>query len=121
MTRDTRRPVAAAAEGPAARRGPGPFSFLHIGAELGTARGAQYAVRRIDAKLRIIFIVDHDERLSVTNDAEAVVEQLMGFLAPDWRIVYRDTNAEWDELGHDGQRFTMFKPCPDRAAAWGGL
>lgn len=27
------------------------------------------------------------------------------------RVIYRDSEGNWDELVHDGERFLTFKPC----------
>ena len=58
---------------------------------------------------RYIYIIDLDGPVSVTNDAEAVVEYLL-VQFPNTRIAYRDTMGNWDELDHDGRKFTGFKP-----------
>ena len=47
--------------------------------------------------------------MTVTNDAEAVVEYLHERF-PGYRIVYRDTEGEWAELEHDRGVFTGFAP-----------
>ena len=48
---------------------------------------------------------------SVTNDAELVVEELLQSrqLLGTQRLLYRDTMSRWDELLHDGVRFTGFR------------
>lgn len=58
----------------------------------------------------VIYIADLDRGgRSVTNDAEAVVEELAAaHLAR--RIVYRDTAGRWDELRHEDGRFVGFAP-----------
>lgn len=56
----------------------------------------------------IVFIVDLDNGgLSVTNDAENVVKACIK-LYNGKRIVYRDSMNNWDELEHDGAKFTGF-------------
>ena len=45
--------------------------------------------------------------LSVTNDAENVVEQVSK-AAPGRRIIYKDSEGNWDELLHDNGFFTGF-------------
>lgn len=55
---------------------------------------------------------DQDAGLSVTNDAENVVREILQRTPVD-RIFYRDTEGQWDELVHDGQRFTGFAPIRD--------
>ena len=64
---------------------------------------------------RIVWIVDYDggER-SVTNDAEAVVAALESRY-PGYRVIYRDSMGAWDELCHQGDRFTGFKPARELA------
>jgi hypothetical protein len=49
---------------------------------------------------------------SITNDAERVVTELLatGQLLAHQRLLYRDTLGRWDELVHDGHRFTGFRP-----------
>lgn len=63
---------------------------------------------------KAIAIVDLNRgRMSITNDAEAVVDWLTGrqFLSPGKRLVYRDSDGRWDELKHDGAgRFLGFAP-----------
>jgi|GEM_PF-1642782 len=48
---------------------------------------------------------------SITNDAERVVTELLATrqLLPHQRLLYRDTLGRWDELVHDGHRFTAFR------------
>ena len=48
---------------------------------------------------------------SITNDAERVVTELLATqqLLPHQRLLYRDTLGRWDELVHDGRRFTAFR------------
>lgn len=72
------------------------------------------------AKLRSMFQVDHirddvvyltdlDVGMSVTNDAENVVEYLYNRFG-NKRFVYRDTMGRWDELAHTNGHFTGFLP-----------
>ena len=58
------------------------------------------------------WIVDDcpDGAMSVTNDAEHVVAALLHQFG-DRRFFYRDTDGNWDELQHDGTRFTGFAPA----------
>ena len=60
---------------------------------------------------------DQDHGLSVTNDAENVVVEVLARHRVD-RIIYRDTEGRWDELRHDGSKFTDFAPIKDRAGLW---
>jgi len=59
-----------------------------------------------------VFIVDRDDdqtRPSVTNAAEEVVQSIIAEHGAERRIFYRDTMQRWDELMHDGHKFTGFK------------
>ena len=57
-----------------------------------------------------IWIVDLDDgAMSVTNDAEAVVEQVVKDFG-DKRVIYRDSEGQWDELLHHHGRFIDFAP-----------
>jgi len=59
--------------------------------------------------LETVFIIDNDDgHMSVTNDAEAVVQHLNS-IYPNKRIVYKDTEGEWTELLHINGRFTAYK------------
>jgi len=68
---------------------------------------ANFIVDHVTAE--IVFIIDQDDGMSVTNDAEAVCEFLNNRY-PGRRIVYRDTMGQWDELGHKDGVFTDFLP-----------
>lgn len=46
--------------------------------------------------------------MSITNDAEAVVEDVLRQY-PGRRILYFDSELALDELVHDGQRFVRFQ------------
>jgi hypothetical protein len=66
----------------------------------------------------VVVLRDLDGRVSVTNDAEAVVREVLGWKG-GWaangerrRILYFDTDGRLDELLHDGQRFLGFAPGP---------
>lgn len=59
----------------------------------------------------IVAIYDHDEGMSVTNDAENVIRALWehGYINYGDRVIYCDTTQIWDELKHDGKgEFTGF-------------
>lgn len=62
---------------------------------------------------RVIQVIDlfddSDPTMSVTNDAEAVVEEVVK-LHGDHPIVYRDTEGRWDQLVHQNGEFTRFAP-----------
>jgi hypothetical protein len=57
-----------------------------------------------------VLIEDLNGPMSVTNDAEAVVQDILlrGYLRS--RILYRDSAGQWDELLHNGIEFTGFGP-----------
>ena len=65
-----------------------------------------------DTKNNIVYIEDDcdangDAKMSVTNDAENVVDYWRSIYGNRIRIVYRDTNMEWWELDwylHDPSR-----------------
>lgn len=58
-----------------------------------------------------VFLIDQDtsDTQSVTNDAENVVKALLMMYGPK-QFIYRDTEGRWDELFHDGEKFTGFGP-----------
>ena len=61
-----------------------------------------------DTTKDFVFLVDNGgENRSVTNDAEYVVE-VINSRFPDRRIVYRDTEYQWEELKHKKGVFTDF-------------
>jgi hypothetical protein len=67
-------------------------------------------IRYEDLNLRPkVFIVDLDVGKSITNDAENVVEQVAKEY-PGHRIIYRDTQGQWDELVHNDGEFVGFAP-----------
>lgn len=58
-----------------------------------------------------VLVVDQGVGRTVTNDAERVVGDLAKKVAlAGRRILYQDTERTWDELEHDGNRFTRFAP-----------
>ena len=57
-----------------------------------------------------VFIVDCNEgACSVTNDAEEVVKFVHRYY-PRKRIIYHDSDGQWDELGHVNGVFVDFLP-----------
>lgn len=68
---------------------------------------ASYHVVRVEENT--VFIADDDIGMSVTNDAEAVVENVNNRY-PNRRIVYKDTMGDWGELKHNNGVFTDFGP-----------
>lgn len=57
----------------------------------------------------VVTIRDENGRVSVTNDAEAVVEDVLLYYG-NKRIHYYDSDGNLDQLCHDGQQFTGFAP-----------
>jgi hypothetical protein len=58
----------------------------------------------------IVYIEDLDlGNISVTNDAEWVVKEVINRFGPK-RIIYKDSEGYWDELLHNGLDFTGFAP-----------
>jgi hypothetical protein len=67
--------------------------------------------RVVKTLAQTVFLVDENRGgTSVTNDAEAVVAEVLEQYDPTCRIVYRDTMGNWDELAHDGESFIDFLP-----------
>ena len=62
---------------------------------------------------KMVFIIDNDEGMTITNDAENVVEDVLSHY-PDHRIIYCDTDGNWDELLHWNGKFAGFKPYNTR-------
>lgn len=65
-----------------------------------------------------VLLVDLDSGVSITNDAEAVVKRILSLHGKDFpdqppRILYQDTQGDWSELKHDGQKFTGFAELSD--------
>jgi len=64
----------------------------------------------------VILVIDQytdaSPTMSVTNDAEQVVEEVWERFG-DHRIAYRDTEGHWDELRHRRGVFTGFAPLDD--------
>lgn len=64
-----------------------------------------------------VFLTDEADKTggrSVTNAAEAVVAECLREYGKR-RIIYRDTGGQWDELVHDGERFTTYAPAAEIA------
>lgn len=70
---------------------------------------SDYRFDRID---HVLIVIDNDRGRSVTTDAAQVVDDLArsGNLQPTDRLIYRDTQGEWDELIHRDNRFVGFAP-----------
>lgn len=77
---------------------------------------AAFTILDVDAeRVTIRDEANIEETMTVTNDAEAVVEHLL-LRYPGRRIFYYDTDGHLDELAHDGVRFTKFQPGPGRSS-----
>ena len=74
--------------------------------------------RVVEVRRPCVYLIDLDQgRMSVTNDAEGVVDELLTLYPADFHFVYRDSAGGWDELVHDGTRFSGFRswqgPIPE--------
>lgn len=60
-------------------------------------------------KGKVVCVIDQGRShfLTVTNDAEFVVEQMLETYG-NMPIVYRDSCGQWDQLCHDGKKFTHY-------------
>jgi hypothetical protein len=61
----------------------------------------------------VLVLIDRDDgHMSITNNAEEVVEYCLKHLVPSptTLIIYRDTDGNYDQLIHDGSRFGGFGP-----------
>jgi hypothetical protein len=80
-----------------------------------TLRAAYSA--ELDVKRSVIIVRDRSNELntiSVTNAAESVIADLAAGMGIEGRrVVYLDTLGIWDELLHDGSRFTGYAPIRD--------
>ncbi len=79
-------------------------------------RSAKFRVEAFDPT-RIVLrdLGPWDEHLSVTNDAEGVIEKLSP--APMQRVFCFDSAGSLDELVHDNQgHFVRFAPCTPKEA-----
>ncbi len=70
---------------------------------------SRWSTERVDENTVWIVDVGHNSGKSVTNDAENVVQQILN-LYGNRRIMYCDSDNRWDELLHDGNKFTGFGP-----------
>ena len=75
------------------------------------SKRCQYHINRVVFLDKIIYITDecNGSQLSVTNDAERVCEEL-NKSHPGFRIIYKDTNGDWDEIVHVDGVFQGFRP-----------
>lgn len=63
----------------------------------------------------VIAIIDLNlGSVSVTNDADDVIRDLVGagFDLDSMRVIYRDSTGEWDRMATKGGRFRKFLPLP---------
>lgn len=77
---------------------------------------AQYLIQKVTEDC--VYIVDRCNELgsmSITNDAEAVTAHLYRLYSGK-RIIYRDTEGNWDELCHTDGVFTGFAPTRSEVA-----
>lgn len=52
-----------------------------------------------DHDRQIVYIVDANQGgMSITNDAQGVLNYHRDLLGSDWRVVYQDTQGEWWEI-----------------------
>jgi uncharacterized C2H2 Zn-finger protein len=83
---------------------------------------AAFSITKIDRHAHEVWIVDEcaaePRAPSITNDAEAVCAHLEARFA-GYRIFYRDTMGEWDELVHEAGAFKRFAPARAYARAQG--
>lgn len=86
------------------------------GGDMFNGPRSSYEIRQVDGDFVWIVDLDLEGARSVTNDAELVVAELAKVYG-DRRIIYRDSMGNWDELQHDGERFTGFRPARDLALA----
>ena len=68
-----------------------------------------FFIDRVDENEKIVYIIDGNTGdMSVTNDAEAVTK-FLNQIYNNYRIIYRDTMGNWDELVHDFGTFKEFR------------
>lgn len=69
-----------------------------------------------DEAVYIVDLANECQTMSVTNDAENVVANVAKSFG-NKRIVYQDTNGQWDELVHDNGVFVRFAPYREKTDA----
>lgn len=77
-------------------------------------RRATYEVVRVEPGKSMIWIKDLNGFLSVTNDAERVCEEL-DQAYPGYRIIYQDSDQNWDELVHYHGTFSGYATARELA------
>lgn len=72
---------------------------------------APRAVYSVEVRADVVILIDLDGERSVTNDAEAVVAQLVagGVDLARKPLLYRDTMLTWDEIRVEEGRFAGFR------------
>jgi hypothetical protein len=56
----------------------------------------------------LIILRDNNIGMSITNDAEAVVKNVLAQCGREARIFYIDSQGQYDELVHNGRSFVVF-------------
>lgn len=67
-----------------------------------------FSLHGVNYDKEIVYIIDDEIGMSITNDAENVVMKINNSF-PNYRIIYRDTTGTWDELVHENGVFKGFK------------
>ena len=82
----------------------------------GGVQQARYDIVKSTAEAVWIRDVGHMTNRSVTNDADRVVCELFSeYGLGARRLIYQDSDGNWDELKHDGARFIGFAPARNMA------
>ena len=71
-------------------------------------RSTFHFVEMTPEKIVIADDANRNGTMSVTNDAENVVESFLEMYGPEMKFFYYDTENELTELCHDGKVFTGF-------------
>jgi hypothetical protein len=81
---------------------------------LATVEGSdQTGEKKLGQGHPVICLVDLGTGLSITNGVEVVIAELHKWFGDDldaYRVIYRDTMANWDGIAHRGGRFVHFIP-----------
>lgn len=94
------------------QHGMGPVCYAKYAAVLAAAArgGCRSRFDVVKVEPGMVWIVDRDQGMSVTNDADAVCAAL-AVEHGNARIIYRDTMGRWDELVHDHGKFQRYAPA----------
>ena len=84
-----------------------------MGRKAVAMKRSKWSVVIRDDKRKIIWITDDDGSISVTNDAEHVVRDIHQ-RHPNYRVIYRDSQGQWDELVHSNGTLTGFVTSAER-------